>query len=74
MSEKIEIIRAEDYLVKKVIQHIDFIKIDIEGRELRILKGFGSYFNGEFINFIQFEYGGTNIDSKTSLLDFYSLL
>jgi hypothetical protein len=36
--------------------------------------GFGEYLNGDFIDFIQFEYGGANLDSKTSLLDIYSCL
>ncbi|PIY58809.1 MAG: methyltransferase FkbM, partial [Candidatus Yonathbacteria bacterium CG_4_10_14_0_8_um_filter_43_17] len=49
-------------------------KIDVEGHELSTLSGFGKYLNADFIDFIQFEYGGANLDSHTNLLDFYNLL
>ena len=54
--------------------HINFIKIDVEGHEVKVLEGLGNYLNKEFIDFIQFEYGGCNLDSKTSLMEIYNLL
>lgn len=72
--EKIKLKRADAFLIANDIDHIDFLKLDIEGNELKALNGFGKYLNGEFIDFIQFEYGGANLDSKSSLLDIYSLL
>jgi len=33
----------------------------------------GDYLDCNFIDFIQFEYGGANLDSHSSLLDFYKL-
>ena len=35
------------------------------------MEGFGSYLNADFIDYIQFEYGGANLDSKTSLMELY---
>lgn len=73
-SEIVNTIRLDTYLEQKKINHIHFLKIDIEGHELVALEGLGDYLNREFIDFIQFEYGGTNLDSHTSLLDLYTLL
>lgn len=74
IEEKIELKRADAYIQSKNIKHIDLLKIDVEGHELSTLAGFGKYLNSDFIDFIQFEYGGANMDSHTNLLDFYNLL
>ena len=72
--EEVRIRRMDAYIEEKNINHIDFIKIDIEGHELKAFEGFGSYLNGEFIDYIQFEYGGANLDSHTSLMDIFKFL
>ena len=63
---------GKNYIENKGISHIDFIKIDIEGHELKAFEGFGSYMNADFIDYIQFEYGGANLDSHTSLMELYA--
>lgn len=73
-SEEIVLRRLDEYIEEKEIVHIDFVKIDIEGHELRAFEGFGKYMSGEFIDFIQFEYGGANLDSHSSLMDIYEFL
>ena len=73
-SEEIKLIRADKYIEECQLKHIDFIKIDIEGHELKAFEGFGKYLNFDFIDFIQFEYGGANLDSHTSLLEIYTFL
>jgi len=72
--EVIKLRRLDDYIEEKKINRIDFIKMDIEGNELKALQGLGKYLNTDFIDFIQFEYGGTNLDSHTSLMELYQLL
>ncbi len=49
-----------------------FVKIDVEGHELDVLRGFGEYLNS--IKLIQFEFGGCNIDTRTFFKDFWALL
>lgn len=73
-SESIKLKRLDGYIEENSINHIDFIKIDIEGHELKAFEGFGKYLNAEFIDYIQFEYGGANLDSHSSLMDLYKLL
>ncbi len=68
IEEKIEIKRFDDYW-KSNNSLIDFVKIDVEGHELDVLEGFGDLIKKTRI--IQFEFGGTNIDTKTFFQDFW---
>lgn len=74
ITEEITLKRLDDYIIKKNIKHIDFIKIDIEGHEIQALKGLGKYLSSDFIDYIQLEYGGANLDSKSSLMEIYQFL
>ncbi|MBX9837832.1 MAG: FkbM family methyltransferase [Silvanigrellaceae bacterium] len=49
---------------------IDLIKIDVEGHEMNVLNGIGSFIYK--IKIIQFEFGGCNIDSKIFFRDFWN--
>ena len=51
---------------------IDFCKIDIEGHEFAVLNSIKTNFDR--FRLIQFEFGGTNIDSRTYFQDFWYLL
>jgi FkbM family methyltransferase len=55
------------YVQDKKIEKINFLKIDTEGFELKVIRGFGEFLSN--INHIQFEYGGTYIDAKICLKD-----
>jgi FkbM family methyltransferase len=59
--------RGSDYVINNNIKMIDFLKIDTEGYELNVLKGFGDFIKN--INIIQFEYGGTFLDNNIKLID-----
>lgn len=73
-KETISLVRLDDYVSKQNIQKIDFLKIDIEGHELAAFRGLGTYLNAGFIKAIQFEYGGANLDSGTTLRELYHVL
>jgi FkbM family methyltransferase len=53
---------------------IDFLKIDVEGHELEVLKGASDHVNKNKIKVIQFEFNEFNIFSKSFMKDFYQLL
>jgi FkbM family methyltransferase len=72
-SEIVETIRLDMYIETMGVRHIHLLKIDIEGHEFAAFEGLGAYLNGDFIDFVQFEYGGANLDSHTSLMDLYSV-
>jgi len=61
------IVKGYDYVINKNIKNIDFLKIDTEGYELQVLKGFGDFLQN--IKIIQFEYGGTFLDNNIKLID-----
>ncbi len=64
--------KACDYLKERRIESIDFVKIDTEGMDYRVLKGFELHIKK--IRAVQFEYGIFNISSHDLLADFYKLL
>ncbi|MCY6412415.1 FkbM family methyltransferase [Acinetobacter sp. VNH17] len=70
--ESVSVKKISNYIKERGILHIDFIKIDIEGHELKAFEGFCDYINADFIDYIQFEYGGANLDSHTSLMELYT--
>jgi len=56
------------------LQHIDLLKIDVEGAEHFVLKGFQEILMMKKIIAIQFEYGKGSINSKFLLKDYYEYL
>ena len=59
--------KGNDYVIINNIKKIDFLKIDTEGYELNVLKGFGDFIKN--VELIQFEYGGTFLDNNIKLID-----
>lgn len=56
------------------IVHIDFLKIDVEGHELAVLRGASGTLADRRIGAIQFEFNECNVLSRVFLRDFYALL
>ena len=56
------------------INMIDYLKIDVEGAEHRVLKGAHGLLAGDKIACIQFEYGAFSIQTRYLLKDYYALL
>lgn len=73
-SESIMLKTIDDFCSENNIERIGFLKIDVEGHELAVLKGAKRMLSERRIRFIQFEFGGTNIDSRTFFQDFWYLL
>ncbi|GGA40202.1 hypothetical protein CYANOKiyG1_58420 [Okeania sp. KiyG1] len=56
------------------ISRINFLKIDVEGGELEVLKGCENLLKKGYIDYIQFEYGGTFLDAKITLKEVFEYL
>lgn len=64
--------KASNYMAEKKITSIDFLKVDVEGMELKVIKGFGDKLG--CVRVVQFEYGIFNISSHDLLYDLCKLL
>jgi len=73
-SEEIKLSTIDNYCKANNINRINFLKLDIEGHELKALIGAKEMIDSKKVDCIQFEFGGCNIDSRTYFQDFYSLL
>lgn len=69
-----EFVTGDSYCRERGIDAIDFLKIDTEGHDLRVLKGFSGMLSGGRIAAIQFEYSRLNIFSRSFLRDHYDLM
>ena len=73
-TEKVHLRRLDDFCSENAIQRIHLLKLDVEGNELNVLKGAQGMLSSNSIDFIQFEFGGSNIDSRTYFHDFFYML
>ena len=73
-EEEVSLRTIDDFCNEQNIERIQFLKLDIEGHELKTLDGARSTIESDSVDFIQFEFGGTNIDSRTYFQDFFYLL
>jgi FkbM family methyltransferase len=74
VDEKISLVRLDEKCAELKLTAITFLKLDIEGHELAALRGCGDLVESGRIQYIQFEFGGCNIDSRTYFHDFWKLL
>jgi FkbM family methyltransferase len=73
-SEEIELRTLDSFCRENNIGHVHFLKLDVEGHELKVIEGAKEMIAAGNIDFIQFEFGGTDIDSRTYFRDFYYAL
>ncbi len=69
--EEVAVTTLDAYCAENHIGKIDFMKIDVEGFELDVLRGARAMIHEKRISIIQFEYGGTYLDSHSSLKEVF---
>jgi len=67
--ETVEVITVDEWCRIRSVSP-DALKIDVEGHELQVLFGADSIL--EKVRVVQFEFGGTSIDTRTFFRDFFS--
>lgn len=72
--EHVRTITLDEYCADNEINRIDFLKIDVEGNELKVLEGARTLLKERRIQNIQFEFGIGNIESGNHFKNFYNLL
>jgi FkbM family methyltransferase len=73
-SSFVKLETGDEYCDRNEICNIDLLKIDVEGVEADVMKGFSRMLREGRISVIQFEYGYNNGLAKFLMSDFYSLL
>lgn len=63
---------GDAFVAQHHLEAIDFLKLDVEGAEMKVLQGFQDTFRGRKIGLCQLEYGGTYIDAGVLLRDVFS--
>lgn len=71
IEEAVELDTLTSYCAQRGIQRIHLLKIDVEGHELDVLSGARPMLENRKIDLVQFEFGGTNIDTRTYFQDFF---
>lgn len=73
-SVTLDVVKGDDFMDTENIDHIDLLKIDVEGAEMKVLNGFRQALQNKQIDIIQFEYGYINITTNILLKDYFRFL
>ncbi|MCO6512360.1 MAG: FkbM family methyltransferase [Aridibacter famidurans] len=73
-TEQVKIEAIDEFCKRHELDQIHFLKVDVEGFELSVLKGASTMIAEKRIDFIQFEFGLFCVASRTYMRDFFDLL
>lgn len=72
--ESVAVRSVDSYCAEQGIDHIDLLKLDVEGHELSALRGAAGMLERRAIATVQFEFGGTALDARVYLRDMLDAL
>jgi FkbM family methyltransferase len=70
----VSVITIDSLIADRGLDHVDFMKMDIEGHELFALRGAMESLSARRIKALSFEFGSGNVNSRTFFRDFWDLL
>lgn len=73
-TEDIQLTTLDLYCQQHAVEHIDMLKIDVEGHEFQVLKGADQMLSEGRISIIQFEYNDSFIYARVFLKDIFDYL
>lgn len=73
-TEVAKVTTGDSFCAENQLTSVDFLKMDVEGFEPNVLRGFAGMLKSGRIKIIQFEYGYINAATKFLLKDFYDVL
>jgi FkbM family methyltransferase len=72
--QSVHVVRLDRELERRGVHHVDYLKMDVEGHELFVLRGLGAYLADHRVTALAFEFGAANVNSRTFFRDFWELL
>lgn len=73
-TQQVQMTTLDAYTAQRGIERIDYVKVDVEGHDLAVLKGGRGLIHSGRIDFLQFEYGPCYSDSRTLLRDVWDFV
>jgi FkbM family methyltransferase len=73
-ATEVNVTMLDRFAEQQRIEHVDLLKLDVEGHELEVLRGATRLLAQRRIRTIQFEFGAPQLLSKASLLEFQRML
>ena len=74
IAHEVRIISLDAFVIEHNIERVGLLKIDTEGHELEILKGFEQCIRDNKVDLIHFEFNEMNIVSRVCFKDFWEFL
>lgn len=74
IAHEVRIISLDAFVIEHNIERVGLLKIDTEGHELEVLKGFGQCIRDNKVDLIHFEFNEMNIASRVCFKDFWEFL
>jgi len=71
---EVKVVTLDEFAEQNNIDKVHLLKIDTEGNELEVLKGFGKYLGTDKVDLIHFEFNEMNVISRVFFKDFMELL
>ncbi|PWT79265.1 MAG: hypothetical protein C5B58_14015 [Acidobacteria bacterium] len=71
LQSQVPIVTLDSFVADRGIQRIDYMKVDVEGHELAVLRGAENLISRGGIRAIAFEFGSADIFSRTFFRDFW---
>jgi FkbM family methyltransferase len=69
--ETVTLTTLDAYCADRGVTRVDWLKLDVEGHELDVLRGGARLFSRGAVDRVTFEFGGCNIDTRTFVRDFH---
>jgi FkbM family methyltransferase len=73
-SEQVVSVTLDNFCDRHKIEHLDYVKLDIEGYELSALHGMREMFLNRRVSYVQLEIGAASLATKSMLYDVWNLL
>lgn len=74
LREEVEVVALDELCEREGVERVALLKLDVEGHELAALHGARGLLAERRIDWVQFEFGARNVESRTYLRDFFELL